>query len=131
MGENLKEMYLSKKHGKTPSERIYKIYNILHKEHFGVTYKASNWVMFAKTVNTLISKVGSEYYLAMLLIIHFNWFGANGNDQNEHKYLENRFFSIYLVSKNISAYGAYSQNVLLLHHETNIVNFVDYHLKQI
>ena len=124
-------MKLDTKHGSVPSYRILKVYKMLYKEHFGVEFTLTNWAMFSRTIKNLISLAGSEYKLSAILIIYFNWWGASGTDDKEHKYLEDKFFSIYLVQRNIANYIAYMENNLGLKTDEQVSSWVNSHLHHI
>lgn len=104
-------MELPKELGNTPIKRIVAVYSKKFKDVYGFAPKIMNWgqlgVMFKKLLQFY-----SEQQIALLISLHFDWNGADGQDQFAHRRLQNACFPLEWVPRNANAYEAYLRNTL-------------------
>lgn len=96
--------------GKTSLQRIVSAYCILWYANYETEY-APDFGMIGKLYKPMLEKY-SEIQIASLFIVHFNWHGANGDDDFTFKRLESHMFPIAWVPKNVNEYGTYLKNVV-------------------
>jgi hypothetical protein len=70
-------MQIDSKHGRSYNLRLLKVYNLLHRDKFKYSWREDNWAKVCAYLKSLLKEY-SEYELALLFIIHFNWYGADG-----------------------------------------------------
>jgi len=97
--------------GNTPTDRILKVYSLVWKDKYGFSPEILNFPKYAKMFKPLIARLG-EYQLASLILLHFEWRGANGDDNFIYRQLENHCFPLEWVIKSMNAYKAFYINNL-------------------
>jgi hypothetical protein len=95
--------------GATPNKRVYQFYSTLFKSKYGFFPKVGNWAVLGKTIKTLLNEY-SEYQIALLLLIHFDWHGATGGDDFAHKRLQEACFPLTWLPNNANTYEAFIRN---------------------
>lgn len=96
--------------GKTPTARLVTVYGVLYKDLTGFTYQA-NWPALTKLFKPLLESL-SEWQIAAMIALHFNWYGANGDDEFAHKRLASASFPLEWVPNSVNQYRPYIQNHL-------------------
>jgi len=96
--------------GRTYITRLSHFYSILWKNKYDITPLLS-YSALGKVFKEL-KGLFSEYQIAFLLIIYFEWKGANENDFYIEKKLQNSTHSIYLFKNEIDPIRAYVKNRL-------------------
>ena len=96
--------------GKTPTARLVTVYGLLYKDLTGFTYQA-NWPALTKLFKPLLESM-SEWQIAAMIALHFNWYGANGDDEFAHKRLASASFPLEWVPNSVNQYRPYIQNHL-------------------
>lgn len=102
--------------GKMPLHRLVYIYSVLWNDLYGTSFKVTNWPLLAKLYKPLIEQY-TEFQIASLMILHFEWAGATGNDEFTHKRLAESFFPIEWIPKSINQYSTYLTNTLNVNFE--------------
>lgn len=97
--------------GNSALKRIIKIHSMIWTDLYGFPPTYMNWGMIGKLYKPLLSSY-SEYQIASLIILHFDWKGADGSDEFTHKRLANKCFPIEWVPKAVNEYQAYLKNSL-------------------
>ena len=97
--------------GKASTQRLHNFYSLVFSHFFGFVPKTASYAKDASILKRLL-KVYSEAQVAMLILLHFEWRGANGNEDFVFKRLSNAGFPISWISPNANAYVAYFKNVL-------------------
>lgn len=96
--------------GKDRLKRIIAVYSLLWFSSYGTKYQA-NFGAVGKNFKPLLDSL-SEWQIAALMIIHFNWHGASGDDDFAFKKLEEAMHPILWIPSRLNEYGTYLTNVL-------------------
>lgn len=102
--------------GKTPIARLANVYSLRYKELYGIDYRITNWPMMTKLFKPLLASE-SEWQIAALILLHFDWAGTSGEDDFTHRRLSERCFPLEWVPKAYNEYRAYLQNSLGVQYE--------------
>lgn len=97
--------------GKQPIHRIATVYNLKYQELYGREWKATNWAQLTKLYKPLLAE-NSEWLVAAMVLLHFDWAGASGEDEFTHRRLSEKCFPLEWVPKAYNEYTAYLQNAL-------------------
>jgi hypothetical protein len=96
--------------GKTPLARLVEVYSLKFVELYG--FKPTlNWGLLGKLFRQMQQDY-SEWQIAAMILLHFDWHGASGDDDFTHNRLADRCFPLEWVPKTTNAYRAYLQNTL-------------------
>lgn len=106
----VQEGLLPESMGKTPTSRLVRVYALKYEDLYGVEYKA-NWPALTKLFKPLLESM-TEMQIAALIVLHFEWRGASGEDQFTHDRLAERCFPLEWVPKAVNQYLPYLQNAL-------------------
>lgn len=116
--------------GKTYIQRLAYVYGVLWSRKYGMKPMIS-YGQIGKVSKELIEFGFNEYQIAYLMIMYFDWAGANGDDDFIKRRLESSTHSIFLLKAQIDSMRAYSKNRLRIDpdntEEVKVV--VDKHLK--
>lgn len=96
--------------GTTPAQRVYNFYSLVFRHFYGFAPKGSyvKDLMIAKS----ILKDYNELQVAMFILLHFEWKGANGNDDFVYKRLSGACFPLSWIKPNTNAYQAFFKHTL-------------------
>lgn len=94
--------------GKGRLKRIVGFYSLLWWEHYGTRYRVTNWPAIGKHMKALEHL--TEKQIAALMIVHFDWYGATGDDDFAHKRLESSMFPIMWLPNNENQYATFITN---------------------
>lgn len=97
--------------GKTPLARLVSVYSLKFHELYGFQPKVMNWAMLGRLFKETLANY-SELQIAAMILLHFDWHGASGDDQFTHSRLSDRCFPLEWVPKATNAYRAYIQNTM-------------------
>lgn len=95
---------------KNIAQRAVGLYSLFWKDVYGTEYEATNWGRLGKTLKPL-EKL-NDWQLASLIWLHFNWYGASGDDSRTNKYLADKFFPLEWLTNNLNGYRTYLVNSL-------------------
>jgi len=113
--------------GKNPNARILSLYELLWQNKMGVECaKLHVPSKESSVISRLLLKHG-EVWVALFIIIHFEWKGIKGDDAKVNRGCENAGYPIMWVSKNAPAYLAYLTNTLGIKKEEDAVKNVPKH----
>ena len=96
--------------GKNYIDRLYNVYVILWTKKYGLKPILS-YAMVGRIMKDLVKSL-TEKQIALLLIVYFDWKGADGNDTFIEKKLQNSTHSIFLFNRELNSIRAYIQNVM-------------------
>ena len=96
--------------GHSPLQRVVMAYSILWYHLYGTKYEP-NFGMIGKVYKPILEQL-TEMQVAALILIHFNWSGADGTDDFAHRRLVSNMFPINWIPKNVNEYKTYLTNVL-------------------
>lgn len=94
--------------GKQPLHRIVTAYNILWYDLYGTSYKA-DFGMVGRLFKPLLAQL-TEWQIFALFFIHFDWRGANDDDDSIYKRLDAAMFPIAWVPSAINQYSTFITN---------------------
>lgn len=94
--------------GKNYQKRIFKFYSILWKDKFGI-YPTFDYARVGKAIKNLHQRF-NEYQIALLIMKHFEWKGATGEDEFTYKRIANAGFPLEWINKNADIYKAFIIN---------------------
>lgn len=111
--------------GKTPLVRLVTFYSRVFKHRYGF-YPRVSYPKIGGVYRTILSQL-SETQIAMMILLHFEWKGASGEDEFVYKTLSNNSFPMEWVPKNSNSYEAYIRNVLNINFDDDeeIINSID------
>jgi hypothetical protein len=95
--------------GNSRPRRLVKFYELLWWKVYGTRYIATSFPAIATRLKTMDEL--SEMQIAALMMTHFEWRGAGGDDDFTHKRLMNAMFPIMWVPNNVNQYATYLTNV--------------------
>lgn len=95
--------------GSTPLKRLVKIYSLIWKDKYGFYPTITKWGQLGKQFKLLISTF-TEYQLSAIIVLHFDWKGANGDSDFIHKRLSEKCFPLEWVQPAVNEYVAYLKN---------------------
>jgi len=101
---------LPEKFGNTPLKRLVHLYSLIWKHIYGFE-PTIQWGIIGKLLKPLYTEY-TEWQVASLICLHFNWHGASGEDDFIYKTLSERNFPLEWLPKNVNAYRAYIINTL-------------------
>lgn len=114
IGNNIEHMEtkstLPETFGNTPLKRIVAVYSKIWKSFYGFIPQIS-YPMMGKLFKPLYTEF-SEWQVAALICVHFNWHGATGEDNFAFKVLAEKCFPLEWLPKNVNGYRAYIINTL-------------------
>lgn len=121
---------LPEKFGNTPIKRLVYIYSKIWYSFYGFNPKVS-YPMLGKLFKPLYTEF-TEWQVAALICVHFNWHGATGEDNFTFKILAEKCFPLEWLPKNVNAYRAYIVNTIGVDwdNEEDIKNYVINCVKQ-
>lgn len=116
--------------GTNYQKRIWNFYALVWQSKYGFKPDAE-W----KKLGPMIKKMSedySEYQIAILILTHFDWHGASGEDEYTHKRLVEACFPFTWIPTSISAYKAHQRNVrgLEIDSEEACKEIIDRYLKK-
>jgi len=97
--------------GKTYVARLAYVYGILWSKKYGMKPMIAYGQM-GKVAQQIMDLGFSEYQIAYLMIMFFDWAGASGDDEFTRKKLESSTHSIFMLKLHIDSMRAYSKNRL-------------------
>ena len=90
--------------------RLSKVYSILYNNKYGMKPRV-NFGQTGKVFKELIEDF-NEYQISYLLVLFFEWKGANGDDEFTKKRLENCTHNIFTLQREVNPMLVYIKNVL-------------------
>lgn len=111
--------------GKTPLVRIVTFYSRVFKHRYGFSPRVS-YPKVGGVFKTLMSEL-SEQQIALMILLHFEWRGADGSDEYLYKKFSNASFPIEWIPRNSNSYEAYIRNVLHINFDDDneVFNSID------
>lgn len=97
--------------GKTPLARLVSVYALKFHDLYGFDPEGMNWAMLGRTFKDTLTAY-TEWQIAAMIVLHFDWHGASGEDDFTHARLADRCFPLEWIPKATNAYRAYLQNAL-------------------
>ena len=97
--------------GKTPLARLVSVYSLKFNELYGFNPSGLNWAMLGRNFKQALNDY-SEWQIAAMILLHFDWHGASGEDDFTYNRLADRCFPLEWVPKQTNAYRAFIQNTL-------------------
>lgn len=127
-----KDSILPEKLGKTSIQRIVNVYSLFWEDMYGNKFVPDNWAKLGKIIKSLL-KHYSEWQIATMIHIHFNWKGASGTDEFSYKRLSENFFPFEWLPKQANGYVAYITNTLNIKFDDNeqVVKFIKPIIKEL
>lgn len=101
---------LPEKFGNTPLKRIIYLYSMIWRYIYGFE-PTIQWGKIGKLLKPLYT-THTEWQVAALICLHFNWHGATGEDEFAFKQLQEKCFPLEWLPANENAYRAYITNTL-------------------
>lgn len=98
------------KFGNTPIKRIVYVYSLIWESIYGFKPIVS-YPKLGKLFKPLYTEF-SEWQVAAMICVHFNWHGATGEDTFAFKILAEKCFPLEWIPKNVNSYIAYIRNTL-------------------
>lgn len=95
--------------GRDRLKRIVTVYSLLWFFSYKTLYRA-NFGAIGRTFKPLLNSL-TEWQIAALMIMHFNWHGADGRDEFVFKRLESAMHPILWIPAKVNEYGTYLTNV--------------------
>ncbi len=99
------------KYGEKPNDRVMYFYKKFFFGKFTVHYRATSIVLERTKLKELLSEFAEDQIL-LLLVMHFNWYGGDGNNIKEYNYMSSAFFPLALLVKKRYEYIIYLKNKL-------------------
>lgn len=106
--EKSKGMNLPPEMGKRAIDRILKVYSILWHRKYGI-YPKVQYLLAAKLFKPLFKEF-SEYQIGLLIAVHMNWRGTNGDSEFIEKRLLDNGHPITWIPKSVNEYILYIIN---------------------
>jgi len=100
---------ISSECGDTPVKRILHMYNRFWKDIYGKDYRVDSWAKVGAMTKRWLANY-SEIQIAAMICVHFNWYGADGKNEWQHKRLENEMFPISWIGSKLNEYEIYLRN---------------------
>ena len=127
---NIYKYILPKTLGKTYLKRVWNFYALVWQSKYGFPPDAE-WAKLGRIIKKM-SEDYSEYQIAVLVLTHFDWHGASGEDEYIHKRLVEACFPFTWIPTSISAYKAHQRNVrgLKFDSEEDCKEGIDRYLKK-
>lgn len=97
--------------GNSSLKRLVKVYSILWKAKYGFYPTITKWGQLGKQFKVLITNF-TEYQLSAIIVLHFDWKGANGDSDFIHKRLSEKCFPLEWISNSVNEYVAYLKNTI-------------------
>ncbi len=101
---NIYKYSLPEPMGKNYQKRIFYFYSLVWNKMYG-TYPTADYARLGKTLKSLHDNF-SEYQVAMLILKHFDWYGASGDDSYANQRLSSACFPISWIPASADAYKA-------------------------
>lgn len=101
---------LPEKFGNTPLKRLVHLYSLIWKYMYGFE-PTIQWGRVGKLLKPLYTE-NTEWQVAALICLHFDWHGAGGEDEFTFKRLSEKCFPLEGLAINFNAYKAYIVNTL-------------------
>lgn len=105
--------------GKTPLARLVKVYSIKFRDLYGFEPQVMNWAQLGRFFKDMLKNY-TEWQIAAMILLHFDWHGASGDDDFTFNRLSDRCFPLEWVPKASNAYRAYLQNSVGLEWDNNV-----------
>lgn len=102
---------LPEKIGKTYIQRLAHVYGILWSNKYGMKPMIA-YGQIGKVAKQYMDLGFNEYQIAYLMVMYFDWAGADGDDEFTSNRLGNATHSIFLMKPLVDSMRAYSKNVL-------------------
>lgn len=99
-----------KKNNNTWLQLAIAIYSAFWTDTYGQKPESLNWGRLGKTLKPLSQL--NKWQWASLIWLHFNWFGASGDNDRINKNLSDNFFPLDWIPRAMSGYKAYLINSL-------------------
>lgn len=96
--------------GNTNIKRIVNFYSKIFRKKYGFSPRVS-YPKIGALYKPILQDM-SEYQIALLILIHFEWKGTTGDDDFVHKRLSQNCFPLEWLPRNINPYVAYITNSL-------------------
>lgn len=96
--------------GKTALVRIVTFYSRVYKHKYGFFPRVS-YPRLGGIYKTLLTQL-SEPQIALMIMLHFEWRGAEGNDEFVYNNLSRNTFPMEWLPRNSNSYEAYIRNAL-------------------
>lgn len=112
--------------GNSNIRRVVNFYTIKFRSVYGFEPKILNWGKTARLLSKLLNFY-TEVQLASLVMVHFEWRGADGMDEFVFKKLSNACFPLDWLSQYANSYEAYLRNVIKLEfdNQEKVFDFVE------
>lgn len=103
-------MRLNDNYGSTPIKRIVAFYSNQFNNRYGFRPRV-NYGQIGGLFKPLLETL-SEYQIALMILVHFEWKGATGDNEFVHKTLEGACFPLEWLPRGSNAYEAFIRNNL-------------------
>lgn len=107
--------------GKTPLLRILTLYEMLFEYTVGSKHPKINISSIESSIIKKLINVYGEAFSALCVIIHFDWRGLSGTDENINKRLKDSGFPIRWISGSAPLYDSFIKNVLRISNEKEAI----------
>lgn len=97
--------------GKTALARLVNVYVLGFQDVYGFKPYLQSWAMIGRVYKDIMGTY-TEWQIASLILMQFEWRGTHGDDEFSYKQLSNRSFPLEWVPRSASSYRAYIQNSL-------------------
>jgi hypothetical protein len=101
---------LPDKFGNTPLKRLVYLYSLIWKSIYGFA-PTIQWGKIGKLLKPLYTE-HTEWQIAAIICLHFDWHGATGDDDFVFKKLSENCFPFEWLPVSFNAYRAYIVNTL-------------------
>lgn len=96
--------------GNTPTKRIVNFYSKVFHKRFGF-YPRVLYPRIGGLYKSVLNEF-TEYQVALMVLLHFEWRGSDGRDEFIHKRLADNVYPLEWLPRNINAYQAFIRNTL-------------------
>lgn len=130
--EEYKEDILSTKLGKTQLGRLKGFYTLLYRDTFCSEPRVFLNGKDGAVLKSLLKEY-SEVQVAALMVLHFNWYGPVGQDENSFARLKEAAFPITWLPNNVNRYFVYLESVhgVKPNDSGAVLGFVKHYLEEI
>lgn len=110
--------------GKNPHTRLLELYSMIWETNYGFPSGQALRGANGKHFKELL-EIYSEVEVGAMVVLHFEWRGANGSNDFIYQNLEDSCFPISWLPKNADSYMAYLRNRVKLDSQKDFDQFVD------
>lgn len=95
--------------GNSSLKRLVRVYSLVWEDLYGFKPIINNWGQLGKLFKPIIDNF-TEFQIASMIILHFEWRGSSGTDEFNFKRLSDKCFPIEWIPKAVNEYHAYLRN---------------------